>query len=154
MNGIALTTELIADSMATYVFAMGDSRAYTRALWPASIEDGTTHLMRACTVADVIALGTAMEGYTESKLIAVTLSVLYDEAGIPVSDTGIEDTYAILFAGNKTGWQLKIPNVNSLNKAEATADILPYARDPETGKIPKAVVNAVPKPDKRARMSA
>ena len=153
-NALNDTVELQADSMATYVFAMGDQRGYTRVLFPASIEDRITHLMRPTTVADVLALGGALNAYTESELISVTISLFYDITSVPASDAGIEDTYAILFTNHKTGFQVRIPNCSGpISKQDAATDILPFVRDPETGKIPKGVVNAVPKPDRKARMS-
>lgn len=152
-NALPDNIEFSGPTMATYIFAMGDARAYTRALFPAEIEDAVTGQMRALTVADILALGAALDAFTESKLISVTTSLFYDDSDIPVSDAVLEDTFSILFTGGKTGFQVRVPNSNGISKAEARVSIMPYVRDPETGKIPKNVVNAVPKPDRRARMS-
>lgn len=151
MPSILDTTELQEDTMATYVFAMGDSRAYTRVLFPALV--GPKGSQRACTVEDILALGAQLDTLTESKLIAVTMSVLYDESNIPMGDNGIEDTCFALLRSGKSAFQLRIPNTAGLDKGEVFAAVGAYIFEPTTGYPVDACVNTNNKQDKRARMS-
>lgn len=151
MPSIDINTELAEDTMATYVFAMGDSRAYTRVIFPAMI--GPKGSQRAATVEDILALGAQLDTLTESKLIAVTMSVLYDETGIPDGDSGVEDTCFALLRAGKSAFQLRIPNTSGLNKVSVFEAIGAYIFEPTTGYPVNACVNANNKQDKRARMS-
>lgn len=157
---LPLTTVIESAVMATYIFAMGDSKFYTRILWPVQIEDATTHLMRTTTLADIVEAGAQMAELTVSYLQSITMSVKHDpdEANYPVSDVKAEDTLYALFqappvdknSGPET-FQLRVPNCpNTVNKKSFT-DRIAYFRMPGSGRIPTVCVNANAKRDRRAR---
>lgn len=159
---LPLTTEIESAAMATYIFAMGDSKFYTRLLWPVQIEDATTHLMRACNLADVVEAGAQMAELTESYLQSITMSIKHDpdEANIPASDVTAEDTmYALMQAppidknkGPET-FQIRVPNCGPTVNKQSFNDRLAYFRMPGSGRIPTLCVNANGKRDRRARAS-
>lgn len=151
MASIPLTTELVNGSMATYVFAMGDARAYTRVYFPSVIKPGG--VPRPTTLQDVYDLGVALDSLTESKLISTMVSLEYDDSNIPASDSGAEETAFALFRAGNSAFQIRIPNTEGLDKSAVWDAIGSKVYDPVSGAAPQSIVNINFKTDRRARMS-
>lgn len=163
INSLPVATALQAETLVTYIFAMGDSRFYSRLKFPAEVIDPATNLPRATKVSDLIAPGVAMAAETESILLSVTMSIKYedDETQIPDGDKGLEYSHYVLVRSEKhpvTGadetFQVRIPNLPSNFDSgawvTANADIL---FSPSLGMKAKRMVSSNAKQDKRARGS-
>jgi len=162
-NSLATTTPLTDETLATYIFAMGDSRFYSRMKFPKQVFDAATGVLRDTKLSDIIAVGVAMEAETESILLSVNMSIKYedDEAAIPDGDKGFEYSHYILIrsdkdpVNNKTEtWQLRIPNLpkNFDTDAWVTANAN-LLFSPSLGVKAKKEVAANKKEDRRARSS-
>lgn len=113
-------TVIVDSVMATFVCAMGDSRYYCRHLFPPSVRNQVSGLMEDLTVQHILDLGNQIENATESKVMAITLSLYFDdnEDNIPAGDAQVEKSAYVLIRckadgdGKKETFQLRIPNVD------------------------------------------
>lgn len=163
INSLPLTTELVKETLVTYIFAMGDSRFYSRMKFPPIVIDPVTSLPRATTVQDLIAPGIAMASATESILLSVTMSIKYedDEALIPEGDSQNEFSHYILIRSEKDPaahkdetFQVRIPNLPSSFDAGAWVEAnKALLFSPSLGVQAKKMVSSNAKQDKRARGS-
>jgi len=163
INSLALTTELVKETLVTYIFAMGDSRFYSRMKFPALVIDPATNLPRATRVDDLIAPGIAMAASTESILLSVTMSIKYedDESLIPEGDSENEFTHYVLIRSEKQPatqldetFQIRIPNLPSSFDAGAWVEAnKALLFSPSLGVQAKKMVSSNAKQDKRARGS-